>query len=59
MQTCLVALYVAIDQGMSQILLRPIQQLVLVEALQSRTYVFSTYGVLFREENYVHKFCSD
>lgn len=40
MQTCLVALYVAIDQGMSQILLRPIQQLVLVEALQSRTYVF-------------------
>jgi len=44
------------DRGMSQIFLRPIQQLVLVETLQSRCYAFPACGVLFREEkvSYVH-----
>ena len=53
MQTCLVTLYVAMNQGMYQILLRPIQQLVLVEALQSRTYAFFSLWCPFREEKFL------
>lgn len=51
-QACLAALYVAIDHGLSQIILET-DSTTLVDALQSRSYDFSACGVLFREAKFL------
>jgi hypothetical protein len=57
-QACLAALYVAMDHGLSEIILE-IDSTILVYALQSRTYDFSASYVLFREAKFeAHEFYS-